>query len=156
MYRILLDYSQLLAGVQYPILQYPKPKLPHVKDPLITTIRQFLHNSQLNIVIPDICIPKPLRENDQNIMGELLKTEKSPISIQRANQCRLFLQITWLLEMTDPHGNTVLPEFLDYTGTHTDVSRSNLRWPIQALPPPKSWEIWKKLIRKRFLLLKKG
>jgi hypothetical protein len=50
--------------------------------------------------------------------------------------------------MTDPQGNRVLPEFLDYAGTHTDVSRSNLRWPIQALLPPKSWEIWKKLICK--------
>jgi hypothetical protein len=144
MYRIILDYGQLLAGVQYPILQHPKPKPPHVKDPLLTTICQFLSDSQLNIVIPDIYIPKPLRENNQNIMGELLKMEKSPISIQRVNQCRLFLQVTWLSEMTDPQGNTVLLEFLDFTGTHTDVSRSNLRWPIQALPPPKSWEIWKK------------
>jgi hypothetical protein len=81
MYRIILDYSQLLAGLQYLILQYPKPNLPHVKDWLITTICQFLHDNQLNIVILDIYIPKPLRENNQNIMGELLKMEKSPISI---------------------------------------------------------------------------
>jgi hypothetical protein len=57
MYRIILDYGQFIAGVQYPILQYPKPKLPHVKDLLITTICQFLLDSQLNIVIPDIYIP---------------------------------------------------------------------------------------------------
>jgi hypothetical protein len=48
MYQIILEYSQLLAGVQYPILQHPKPKLPHIKDLLITTICQFLANSQLN------------------------------------------------------------------------------------------------------------
>jgi hypothetical protein len=143
MYRIILDYGQLFTSVQYPILQYPNPRLLHVKDPLITTIRQFLSDSQLNIVIPDIYIPKPLQENGQNIMGKLLKIEKSPISIQRVNQCQLFLHITWLSEMTDTQGNTVLPEFLDFKGTHTDVSQSNLRWPIQALLPPKSWEIWK-------------
>jgi hypothetical protein len=57
MYRIILDYGQLLASVQYPILHYPKPKLPHVKDPLITTIRQFLSDSQLNII--DIRMPTP-------------------------------------------------------------------------------------------------
>jgi hypothetical protein len=50
----------------------------------------------------------------------------------------------------------VLPKFLDFTGTHTDVSRSNLRWPVQTLPPPKSWEICKKIIHKRFLLSKQG
>jgi hypothetical protein len=38
MCKIILDYGQLLAGVHYPILQYPKPKLPHIKDPLIATI----------------------------------------------------------------------------------------------------------------------
>jgi hypothetical protein len=133
MYRIILDYGQLLAGVHYPILQHPKPKLPHIKDPLITTICQFLSDSQLNIVIPDLYIPKPLRESDQNIMSEILKIEKSPIAIQRVNQCRLFLQITWLSKMTDPQVNTVLPEFLDFTSTHTDVSKSNLKWLIQAL-----------------------
>jgi hypothetical protein len=57
MYRIILDYGQLLAGVHYPVLQHPKPKLPHIKDPLIATIRQFLADSQLNIIIPNIYIP---------------------------------------------------------------------------------------------------
>jgi hypothetical protein len=74
-------------------------------------------------------------------MGEILKIEKSPIAIKRVNQCQLFLQVTWLLEMTDSQGNVVLPGFLEYTGTHTDTSKSNLHWPIQTLPPPKSWEI---------------
>jgi hypothetical protein len=50
----------------------------------------------------------------------------------------------------------VLPGFQEYKGTHTDTSKSNLNWPIQTLPPPKSWEIWKKLIWKRFLLSKLG
>jgi hypothetical protein len=57
-----LDYGQLLASINYLILQHPKPKLPHIKDLLITTIRQFLGDSQLNIVIPDLYTPKPLRE----------------------------------------------------------------------------------------------
>jgi hypothetical protein len=156
MYKIIIDYGQLLAGVHYPILQYPKPKLPHIKDPLITTIRQFLADSQLNIVIPGIYLPQPLCGNDLNIMSEILKIKNSPIAIKRVNQFHLFLQVTWLSEMTDPQGNTILPEFLNFKGTHTDVSRSNLRWPVQALPPLKSWEIWKKLIRKQFLLSKQG
>jgi hypothetical protein len=89
-------------------------------------------------------------------MGELIKMEKSLITIQRVNQCQLFLQITWLSEMTDPLGTTILPDFLRFTGTHTDHSISTLKWPIQKLPPKKSWEIWRKLIRKQFLLSKRG
>jgi hypothetical protein len=156
MYKIILDYGQLLAGVHYPILQYPKPKLPCIKDPFITTIRQFLADSQLNIIIPSIYIPQPLHGNNQNIMSKILKIEKSPVAIKIVNQCWLFLQITRLLEMTDPQGNMVLPKFLTFKGTHKDVSRSNLRWSVKALPPPQSWEIWKILIHKHFLLSQQG
>jgi hypothetical protein len=58
--------------------------------------------------------------------------------------------------MTDPQGTTIIPDFLQFTRKHNDVSRSNLRWPIQALPPKKCWEVWKKLICKSFLLSKLG
>jgi hypothetical protein len=153
-YKMIFEYSQLLAGVQYPILQHPKPHLPHITNPMITTIRQFLAESQLNIVILGIYSPQPLWENDYNIMGELMKIEKSTITIQQVNQCRLFLQVTWISKMSNKLGMTITPDFLEYTGTQTTTSRSTLKWPIQGLPPKKSWEIWKKLIHKRFLLSK--
>jgi hypothetical protein len=50
----------------------------------------------------------------------------------------------------------MLPSFLEFTGTHTNTSRSIPKWPIQELPPQKSWEIWKKLVCKQFLLSKLG
>jgi hypothetical protein len=56
-------------------------------------------------------------------MGKILKIEKSTIAIKRVNQCRLFLQVNWLSEMTDTQGNAVLPEFLEYKGTHTNTSK---------------------------------
>jgi hypothetical protein len=84
MYKMILEYSQLLAGVQYPILQNPKPCLPHINNP---TIRQFLAESDLSISIPGLYTPQHLRENNCNIMGEQMKMEKSPIAIQRVNQC---------------------------------------------------------------------
>jgi hypothetical protein len=53
----------------------------------------------------------------------------------------LFLQVTWLSEITDPQGTSIIPDYLQFTGKHNDVSRSNLRWLVQALPPKKSWEV---------------
>jgi hypothetical protein len=44
-------------------------------------------------------------------MSDIMKIERSPIAIQRVNQCRLFLQATWLSEMTDPQGTTTIPDF---------------------------------------------
>jgi hypothetical protein len=79
-------------------------------------------------------------------MNKIMKIKKSPIVIQQVTQCRLFLQITWLSEMTDPQGTAILPEFLEFTRMHTDVSKSNLKWLIQVPPPNKSWAVWKRLI----------
>jgi hypothetical protein len=111
MYIMVFEYAQLLASVAFPILQHPCPTLPHMTDPLIVTICQFLAESGLNIVIPQLYTPQPLRDNNSNIMSEVMKIEKSPIAIQQV--CRLFLQVTWLSEMTDPQGTSILPEFLD-------------------------------------------
>jgi hypothetical protein len=62
MYKMIFEYGKLLAGIQYPILQNPKPCLPHINNPMITTIRQFLAESQLNIVIPGLSHPTTVRE----------------------------------------------------------------------------------------------
>jgi hypothetical protein len=59
---MIFDYAQLLSGVAFPILQNPQPALPHISNPLITTIRQFLAESRLNIVIPPIYIYPSLFE----------------------------------------------------------------------------------------------
>jgi predicted Rdx family selenoprotein len=150
MYKMIFEYGQLSAGVQYPILQHPKPHLLHINDPMITTIHQFLAESQLNIVIPGLYSPQPLQENNHNIMGELMKIEKSPIAIQRVNQCRLFLQITWLSEMSNKLRMT--PAQLPRVHWHPyRYLKKHLKWPIQELPLQKSWEIWKKWVCKQFL-----
>jgi hypothetical protein len=156
MYQMIFDYAQLLSGVAFPILQNPRPMLPHISDLLITTIHQFLAENGLNIVIPPIYIPQPLRTSNRNIMSKIMKIEKSTIAIHRVNQCRLFLQVTGLSEITDPQGTSIIHDFLQFTRKHNNVSRSNLRWPVQALPPKKSWEVWKRLICKSFLLSKLG
>jgi hypothetical protein len=80
MYKMIFEYSQLLAGVQYPILQNPKPCLPHINDLLITTICLFLAKSDISLSIPGLYSPQQLHENNSNIMGELMKMEKSLIA----------------------------------------------------------------------------
>jgi hypothetical protein len=85
-------------------------------------------------------------------MSEIMKSKKRNRHT-KVNQCRLFLLVTWLSEITDSQGTAIIPDFLQFTRKHNNVSRSNLRWPFQALPP---WEVWKRLIRKSFYLSKLG
>jgi hypothetical protein len=91
-YRMVFDYTQLLSRVAFPILQNPHLSLPHITDPLITMICQFLAESRLNIVIPQLYIPQPPCINNSNIISEIMKI-KNAIVIQ-VNQCRIVLQVT--------------------------------------------------------------
>jgi hypothetical protein len=156
MYSMIFDYAQLLAGTQFPILQHPDRRLPHVQEPLIVTIRQFLSRCKINIVITKLYIPGPLRANDVNLTNAVMAKEKNNAAICRFNQVRLYLQVTWLSEICNVQGNRILPEYLDHTDRTETNSQSMLRWPIQGLPPKKSWTQWKYLIRKVFIMSKSG
>lgn len=138
LYKMIFEFAQLLAGVPYPILQYPTTELPHISEPLIVEVRKFLVRCGMNIAIPDIYKPGPLRENDINIMSTFLKTEKKKSWIRRANQCRLFLQVTWLSEICNIKGVKILPTYLVHDSNNPEQSFSTLRWPFQELPPKQS------------------
>jgi hypothetical protein len=54
MYIMIFEYAQLLSSVAFLILQNPCPTLLHITNPLIVLICQFLAESGLNIVIPQL------------------------------------------------------------------------------------------------------
>jgi hypothetical protein len=72
----------------------------------------------------------------------------------------VYLQVTWLSEICNNLGTRILPDFLDHTYNTVNHSKSTLQWRVQGLPPrncgPKLWTEWKYLLRKRFLISKKG
>jgi hypothetical protein len=89
-------------------------------------------------------------------MTAVMAMEKNDNSIRRFNQVRLYLQVTWLSEICNVLGTLILPDFLVHTNRTETHSKSTLRWPVQGLPPQKSWTEWKYLLRKRFLTSKTG
>jgi hypothetical protein len=151
MYNMIFDHAQLLAGTQFPLLQYPNQKLPHIQEPFIVAIRQFLARCNANIIITDLYTPGPLRENDIILTNVVMEVENNNASIIRFNKVRLYLQVTWLSEICNVQGTKILPEFLDHTDRLDIPSQSMLWWPNQGLPPKKSWMQWKYLLRKRFI-----
>jgi hypothetical protein len=156
MYNMIFDYAQLTAGTQFPILQYPTRRLPHIKEPFIVEMRKFLSRCNANIVITELYVPGPLRVDDVNLTNAVMAIESNNAAICRFNQVRLYLQVTWLSEICNIHGTRVLPALLDHTDSTGYQSKSMLRWPTQGLPPKKSWTQWKYLIRKAFIASKNG
>jgi hypothetical protein len=66
------------------------------------------------------------------------------------NQCRLYLQVTFISELCETSGHNIMEYFHEPTAfpllTPTTYSTSKLRWPTQDNPPPKSWKTWRKLL----------
>jgi hypothetical protein len=156
LYKTILEYSQLLAGIAAPLLQYPHRIIPYFNDPLVSCLRKFLAESELNIVIPDLTMPKALRERDIPIMETISKQIATKQEVRYANQCRLFFQVFWLSELCDPDGKSMEQKFLDFNEMHHLPSFSTMRWPHQPSPSRKAFNAWRKIIRKTFLSEKKG
>jgi hypothetical protein len=113
LYNMIFDYAQLIAGIQFPILQFPNRRLPQMTEPFIVEIRKFLARCNMNIVITDVFIPSPLRIDEVNLMMAVMEMEKNDNSIGCFNQVRLYLQVTWLSEICNALGTLILPDFLD-------------------------------------------
>jgi hypothetical protein len=149
MFNMIFHHAQLLAGTQFPLLQYPNQRLPHIQESFIVAICQFLARCNANIVITDLYTLGPLRENDINLTNAVMEVKNNNASIIRFNQVRLYLQVTWLSEICNVQGTKILPEFLDHTDCSDIPSQSMLQWPNQGLRPKKSWTQWNYHVKTR-------
>jgi hypothetical protein len=69
--------------------------------------------------------------------------------LQRLNQCRLYLQVTLLSEISSANGGkTILENYIQ--GNKHPNRRSILTWQRQDRPPPLAWVAWKKRLQQLF------
>jgi hypothetical protein len=87
-------------------------------------------------------------------MNTVMQIKENNNAICRFNQVRLYLQVTWLSEISNALGTMILPEMLDPSDRTKYPLKSMLRWPVQEISPRKSWTQWKYLLRKRLLVSK--
>ena len=81
-------------------------------------------------------------------MDTFLSLRLKPHQLEKINQVRLHLQVTFLSDILDPRSGTLLPSV--WSGSHSDgildlsnVCTSMLTWPTQPRPPPGAWEEWR-------------
>jgi hypothetical protein len=72
----------------------------------------------------------------------------------RLNQCRLYLQVTLLSEITSANGRNILPSYIQ-GNKHTN-RRALLTWPRQDRPPLKAWHEWTKRLTQAYCTSQKG
>jgi hypothetical protein len=149
---ILLESFQNVSGMLTPVLTDTRPIL-YVESPWITVLREFLHMTSAQIVLPHASTLQALREHDQAIM-EIARQQHLPLSeLCDVNRCRLHLQVTTIAEISESNGHTILDAA--YSSISDDekspllwkISKSKIVWPKQPRPDDRSWKTWKRFLK---------
>ena len=145
--RISLQWIRLVAGFSFCPLRRPQTNYYHITDPWFQTTIRFLSECQANIeTIDPINIFS--RANDSSLMEDFLLFKLTKTETILLNQCRLFLHVTTISDITDAEGNNILNNIWE---GHSPMTTPYL-WPKQENPSDKAWRIWRKLLCKCYLV----
>lgn len=147
--------SGLFPPLPPPIMEYSEP-LSYIDAPWLETARDTLRRISGKLVIPQLPKMKPLRTNDQSLMEMAISFRFSTDDLRRINNCRSFLRVTSIAEISNNSGTKLLQTIAEkpITSAWLDtVSTSHLQWAIQECPGSSARKTWFKFLQK---LIKPG
>jgi len=146
-YTSTINAMQIICGVSWPILRFPGRKLPMIDNKYFTLLRAMLHQTGMHLELP-LWTPQLCRSEDSMLMDRV--TENcTTAEIKQVNQCRVYLQVLSLSDISMPDGKSLHPKF--HCSQYRDDSwNPGLDWPVQANPPQKAWTTWRRVIRRLF------
>lgn len=139
--HIHLQKTQQRTGLQTGILTDTKTNLQYILPNWWLGVLKFLHHIQGNIQMEDAYTITPLQTEDYSIMEEILKGNWSTKTKKMINACRLYLRVTYMLELTN--NKKTLPQQIQTVTHRTDMSYSTLTWPEQPQPNKRAWKAWR-------------
>ena len=140
-----LRWAQQVAGTSTPILEHDQ-RLPQLSDEKwITTLMEYLQESELGISITGFPTIKAKRENDIVLMDEAIQSGISDKEIQKVNRCRMYLKAESLADICNAAGTHIQQ---DAANLETRARlRPKAQWPRQERPGPAHIKIWKKFLK---------
>ena len=146
---ITLHWWQLVSGLSTPLLENTSPTILYTGHHWFTSLRQFLHNLNGNIIIPNLrnSIPPLLQVNDRAIMDTVSISDFTSIEKESFNRVRLWMGVHSITEITSADGSKLSVNA--WRGTRQPHTAT--LWPIQPKPGQQSFHDWRKLLSKTFL-----
>ena len=127
---IALDWTQLHAGTRTKVMEETK-YIPYIIEPWIDSVHAYMVDNNIKLKIPTTKIQPLRRDNDKYLMEEAINMGLSVRDLRDINNCRMFLKVTTLAEITNCEGTHILKQSFQCTGTN---SKSTFLWPIQEQP----------------------
>jgi hypothetical protein len=105
MLNITLSWAQLGTGMGFPILACPGKSVPHLECEFLQSFCTGLTTIEARIECYNSFIYKPRCIDDSHIMDAICESPAfTKPNIRRINACRLYLQITLILDLAMPCG----------------------------------------------------
>ena len=105
---ITLAWAQLLTGTQQPVLSNVMNALPHIAPmKWIPSICEFLHSIGGRMEVENLPVTPLQREHDRFLMDITLELYSKPSDLHHLNACRLYLQVTLLIDITTADGKFI-------------------------------------------------
>ena len=154
--RISLDTLNLFLGLpKYP-MTYDFDEVKQYCEPIwLTNTWEFLSSIDGKVLFTNDDTLKPQCKHDRFLMDEFRRLPGiGSTELRRLNQCRLYLQVTLLSEISSANGVTILSNYV--RGNKHANRRSLLTWPRQERPPHKAWQEWNKRLSQTFCTSRTG
>ncbi len=142
--RASVQQLQLELGLPGGIFTQPF-KLYHnlATDCWIKHTWQFLSTNDMSIDTPGPDLPLR-RRHDRFLLPSFYASGFRGAELQSLNRCRVYLQVTTLADIADGAGTSITKSAWD---GHLDMLRPHyFDWPVQTLPPPRDWALWRKAL----------
>ena len=139
---IAISWAQLPVGTGAPILEDITTPLPHIYPmKWIPSIHQFFTHIQGKLMLEHNFVMPLQCEHDIHIMNLTLHYTRKSTILKITNNCRLFLQIELLSNITTCDGKTIQSNAVE--GIRTTMPQPTTMCLYQPNPNCKAWLTWK-------------
>ena len=145
-----LEFTQVHSGLEHSIL-HPKTSLHFLiwtEKTWMTDYKQILHHTQGEIKIDHQWLPSKQRKHDRFLMHAFSHHITDRALLKILNNCRLYLQIFTLSDITSGDGRSILKHPL--FGQKSPHFSSAINWPVQSKPSSATWKIFSSTVKKIF------
>ena len=142
---IVLSNTQLSVGTMDLFLNVEKKKISYI-DGRSRTMSLWKMSNEFNITydIDRVWKPTPQREGELTLMDLFLANRISRDGLRIMNECRNYLQVIYVSDITSADGKTILKWAIH---PPNDLqNRSNLRWRYQPRPDDDKWITWRDIL----------
>lgn len=150
---------QITLGCEKPFWDL-NPEWYPTQSPRVLSLQYLwdqLHKIRASLHVPGMWTPVAKVVGDSCLIDDIVNiaiarkgtsNKISTLQIALANSCRLYLQVTWLSDITTPDGHHI--EAWAYFGQR-QIRENNVVYPHQPLPPERAWREWRNLLLATYL-----